>query len=278
MVKADGLAAGKGVLVTEDLAAAEEWAVGCLSGRFGDAGRVVVIEEHLAGDEVSVFAVCDGERALPLQPARDFKRIGDGDTGLNTGGMGSYSPVDDLPPDLVARTMAEVIDPVIGALGDGGMPYRGFLYAGLMLTEDGPQVLEFNCRLGDPETQVVLPRLDDDLLPLLADAARGRLDDRPLRWSDTAAVDVVLASAGYPTAVDDGHVISGLDRVGDDVLVFHAGTRRQGTDLVSSGGRVLNMVGVGDDLASARSAAYAAAETVDFAGKQYRKDIAHAAR
>jgi phosphoribosylamine---glycine ligase len=192
--------------------------------------------------------------------------------------MGSYSPVGDVPPDLVARSMAEVIEPVVATLAEDGTPYRGFLYAGLMLTDDGLQVLEFNCRLGDPETQVVLPRLDDDLLPLLADAAGGRLDERRLRWSDRAAVDVVLASAGYPAAVDDGHVISGLDRVAGDVLVFHAGTRREGADLVSSGGRVLNMVGVGDDLASARSAAYTAAETVDFAGKQYRKDIADAPR
>ncbi|CAN5329597.1 MAG: phosphoribosylamine--glycine ligase [Acidimicrobiia bacterium] len=274
VVKADGLAAGKGVLVTDDPAAAEAWARDCIDGRFGEAGSVVVIEEHLAGGEVSVFAVCDGKRALPLQPARDYKRLGDGDTGPNTGGMGCYSPVDDLPPDLVEHTMARVIGPVLATLAAAGTPYRGFLYAGLMLTTAGPKVLEFNCRLGDPETQVVLPRLEDDLLPLLADAAAGRLAPGALRWSDRAAVDVVLASSGYPGAVDDGHTITGLDRVGDDVLVFHAGTRADGDRLVTAGGRVLNLVGLGADLAASRAAAYAAAETVDFHGKQYRKDIA----
>ena len=278
VVKADGLAAGKGVLVTDDVGAAEQWALGCLDGRFGEAGRVVVIEEHLDGREVSVFAVCDGERAVPLQPARDHKRLGDGDTGPNTGGMGCYSPVDDLPAGLVDRTMAEVVAPVLGALAAAGTPYRGFLYVGLMLTGAAPKVLEFNCRLGDPETQVVLPRLDDDLLPLLADAANGRIGAEPLSWSEGAAVDVVLASSGYPGDVDDGHLISGLDLVGDEVLVFHAGTRWEGDRLLSSGGRVLNLVGLGDDLAAARGRAYVAAETVDFAGKQYRKDIADGPR
>jgi phosphoribosylamine--glycine ligase len=275
VVKADGLAAGKGVLVTDDPAAAEAWATGCLQGRFGDAGRTVVIEEHLDGREVSVFAVCDGQRAVPLQPARDYKRLGDGDTGPNTGGMGCYSPVDDLPADLVERTMAEVVEPVLQVLAAEGTPYRGFLYAGLMLTAAGPKVLEFNCRLGDPETQVVLPRLDDDLLPLLADAAGGDLGTGHLAWSDGAAVDVVLASSGYPGPVDDGYPITGLDGVGDDVLVFHAGTRRQDRRLVTAGGRVLNLVGLGSDVAAARKVAYAAAGTVDFAGKRYRSDIAH---
>jgi phosphoribosylamine--glycine ligase len=275
VVKADGLAAGKGVLVTDDPVAAEEWATGCLDGRFGEAGRTVVIEEHLEGREVSVFAVCDGERAVPLQPARDYKRLGDGDTGPNTGGMGCYSPVDDLPADLVERTMADVVEPVLQVLTAEGTPYRGFLYAGLMLTAVGVKVLEFNCRLGDPETQVVLPRLEDDLLPLLADAANGDLGAVHLAWTDGVAVDVVLASSGYPGSVDEGHPITGLDRVGDDVLVFHAGTRRHDDRLVTAGGRVLNLVGLGRDVAAAREMAYAAAETVDFAGKQYRKDIAH---
>ncbi|MBA2337276.1 MAG: phosphoribosylamine--glycine ligase [Acidimicrobiia bacterium] len=274
VVKADGLAAGKGVLVTEDLDAAVAWVGDCAAGRFGEAGNTVVIEEHLAGREVSVFAICDGITAVPLQPARDYKRLGDGDTGPNTGGMGCYSPVDDLPTDLVDRAMGEVIAPVLGTLAAEGTPYRGFLYAGLMLTDDGLRVLEFNCRLGDPETQVVLPRLEDDLLPLLADAATGKLAAGDLRWSRRAAVDVVLAAAGYPGPVVAGDPISGLDRVDDDVLVFHAGTRDDGDRLVTGGGRVLNLVGIGADITAARAAAYVAAETVDFPGKQYRKDIA----
>lgn len=274
VVKADGLAAGKGVLVTEDIDAALAWVGDCAAGRFGAAGEPVIIEQHLAGDEVSVFAICDGATAVPLQPARDYKRLGDGDTGPNTGGMGCYSPVDDLPADLVDRAMGEVIAPVLATLAAEGSPYRGFLYAGLMLTDDAIRVLEFNCRLGDPETQVVLPRLEDDLLPLLADAATGKLAARDLRWSDRTAVDVVLAAAGYPGPVALGDPISGLDQVDDDVLVFHAGTHRDGDRVVTGGGRVLNMVGIGADTTIARAAAYAAAETVDFAGKQYRKDIA----
>lgn len=272
VVKADGLAAGKGVLVTEDVFAAQGWARLCLGGHFGPAGSRVVIEEHLAGDEVSVFFLCDGERAVSLEPARDYKRLADGDEGPNTGGMGCYSPVDDLPDDLAEWTRRAVVEPVLGALRDDGITYRGFLYVGLMLTADGPKVLEFNCRMGDPETQVVLPRLDEDLLALLA----GPLPDRPLRWSGDAAVNVVLASGGYPEAPETGEEIAGVEAAAarDGVLVFHAGTRRENGALVTAGGRVLNVVGLGRTVAEARKTAYDAVDDVRFTGMQYRTDIA----
>ncbi|MEA2057526.1 MAG: phosphoribosylamine--glycine ligase [Actinomycetota bacterium] len=275
VVKADGLAAGKGVLVTDRIDEAVAWVRRCLSGGFGDAGFTVVIEEFLDGEEVSVFALCDGERSVPLDPARDYKRLLDDDLGPNTGGMGSYAPVDDLPHDLVAATMTRVIDPVLGTLAADGVAYRGFLYAGLMLTSAGMEVLEFNCRLGDPETQVVLPRLEEDFLTLLTAGAAGDLPSDPLRWSDTAAVDVVLAAPGYPESPQKGLPITGLAAVEgkDDVLVFHAGTATDGEGLVTSGGRVLNIVGLGATREEARAVAYDAAMTVDFPGKQMRMDI-----
>ena len=275
VVKADGLAAGKGVLVTSDREAAKAWAHACLGGTFGDAGSTVVIEEHLDGREVSVFALVDGERALPLEPARDYKRLRDGDEGPNTGGMGSFSPVDDLPDDLVDRTIADVVEPVLAALADDGIRYQGFLYVGLMLTEDGPKVLEFNCRMGDPEAQTVIPRLDEDLLELLDAGTAGALPDRPLRWSDSAAVDVVLAAPGYPAAPESGALITGVDTADSqtDVLVIHAGTAMRDEELVTAGGRVLNVVGMGDTVEAARSTAYAAAGKIEFPGKQMRRDI-----
>jgi len=273
VVKADGLAAGKGVLVTEDPIAAEGWVRVCLDGHFGDAGSTVVIEQHLAGQEVSVLAVCDGERALILEPARDYKRLSDGGKGPNTGGMGCFSPVTDLPAGLKEMVLNEVLEPALAALADDGVSYRGFLYAGMMLTADGPKVLEFNCRLGDPETQVILPRLDEDLLKLLARATQGDLEARALRFSKDAAVDVVLAADGYPEGATAGHAIE-IGAVPDDVLVFHAGTKHTADGLYTNGGRVLNVVGVGPDVATARARAYAGADEINFAGKQYRKDIA----
>ncbi len=276
VVKADGLAAGKGVLVTADAAEAIAWAEACFIGRFGAAGASVVIEECLRGDEVSVFAICDGTTAVPLQPARDYKRLSDDDTGPNTGGMGSYSPVLDLPADLVATTVSTIMDPVLAELRRDGIEYRGFLYAGLMLTEEGPKVIEFNCRLGDPETQVLMPRLDGDLGALLAAAAEGSMGDTHLTWHDTAAVDVVLAAGGYPESPRRGDTITGLDAAEliDGALVFHAGTRLAGEQLVTAGGRVINVVGTGSDVAAARVTAYAAADLIDFEGKQFRSDIA----
>jgi phosphoribosylamine---glycine ligase len=275
VVKADGLAAGKGVLVTPDLEAAKAWARACLGGTFGAAGSTVVIEQYLEGREVSVFALVDGERALPLAPARDYKRLRDGDEGPNTGGMGSFSPVDDLPNDLVDQTIAGVVEPVLAILAGDGVPYRGFLYVGLMLTDAGPQVLEFNCRMGDPEAQAVLPRLDEDLLELLAAGATGALPDRALRWKQDAVLDVVLAAPGYPVAPERDLPINGLDAVEErgDVLVLHAGTAVRDGELVTAGGRVLNVVGIGDTVDQARKTAYAAADEIDFDGKQMRRDI-----
>ncbi len=275
VVKADGLAAGKGVLVTKHLNEAEAWVQRCLDGGFGDAGHTVVIEDHLAGPEVSVFALCSGTSVTPLAPARDYKRLGDDDTGPNTGGMGAYSPVPDLPAGLVEHVVDEVMRPVLAELAGRGTPYRGFLYAGLVLTEEGPQVLEFNCRLGDPEAQVVLARLDDDLAGLALAAARGEALPAALRWMPDAAVNVVLAAPGYPEAPQRGLEIDGVKKAQDvpGVAVLHAGTRLVDGALVTSGGRVLNVVARGRDVADARRRAYDAAELIDFAGKQYRTDI-----
>ncbi|CAN5820705.1 phosphoribosylamine--glycine ligase [soil metagenome] len=272
VIKADGLAAGKGVRVTTDRDDAHYWVDLCFHGGFGDAGTTVVIEEYLDGPEVSVFAVCSGTKAVPLAPARDYKRLSDGDEGPNTGGMGSYSPVDDLPDDLVNWTMDAVVRPTLRQMTEDGNPYVGFLYAGLVLTRNGPQVLEFNVRLGDPEAQVVVPRMKSDLLTLLEGAVTASLTEPT--WTDQAAVEVVLAAEGYPQAPIKGAVIEGLDRVPDDVLVFHAGTARDGGDLVVDGGRVIDLVALGDSVESARQRVYQAAELVTWPGVQYRRDIA----
>ncbi|MGA7270778.1 MAG: phosphoribosylamine--glycine ligase, partial [Acidimicrobiia bacterium] len=272
VIKADGLAAGKGVLVTSDVEAAHEWVDRCFTGSFGPAGERVVIEEYLEGPEVSVFAVCSGTEAVALQPARDYKRLSDGDRGPNTGGMGSYSPVGDLPPGLVETAMTSVIKPTLAQMADDGIPYTGFLYAGLVLTEHGPMVLEFNVRLGDPETQVVLPLMQTDLVDLLEGALAGRLSEP--EWSSEAAVEVVLAAQGYPESPVRGARIRGLDRIPDDILVFHAGTRRSDHRLTVGGGRVLDLVAVAPTLDAARERAYEAAGLVSWPGVQYRKDIA----
>ena len=260
VVKADGLAAGKGVLVTYDRNEAARWAE-----RWLPDGPVVV-EDFLDGPEVSVFAICTDSGAMPLEPARDYKRLRDGDDGPNTGGMGSYSPVDDLPGGLVDKTMSTVIEPTLAAMAEAGHTFNGFLYAGLVLTNEGPKVLEFNVRLGDPETQAILPRMETDLLDVL--------EGEPPEWSDTATVNVVLAAEGYPEAPVKGSVIAGLDSVPDGVHVFHAGTRREGSKIVVDGGRVLSLVGVGKTLEQARERAYAAADVVRWPGMQLRTDIA----
>lgn len=259
VVKADGLAAGKGVLVTDSRHDAVAWAE-----RWVGAGPVV-IEEFLEGPEVSIFAVCTEQGAHPLEPARDYKRLGDSDTGPNTGGMGAFSPVGDLPEGLVGQVMGEVVRPTLKQMEEDGTPFRGFLYAGLVLTTDGPKVLEFNVRLGDPETQAVLPRLDNDLVDVLEGAAP--------RWSPDASVTVVLAAEGYPDAPKTGAVIKGLDRV-DGALIFHAGTRQEGRNVLTAGGRVLALTATGSDLATARDRVYAEVDKVSWPGMQYRGDIA----
>jgi phosphoribosylamine--glycine ligase len=270
VIKFDGLAAGKGVVI----AAVEEEARSALVAfleerRFGE-GQVVV-EEHLVGEELSLLALCDGERAVPLASAQDYKRIFDGDGGPNTGGMGSYSPVPDV--DDVEAIAAAVHQPVVDELARRGTPFHGVLYAGLMMTADGPKVLEYNVRFGDPETQAVLPRLRSDLLDLLTRATRpGGLADAQLDWDERYAVTVVLASAGYPESSSSGDVITGADQ--DAVEVTHAGTALRGGQLVTAGGRVLNVTALGSDPAAARDAAYAAADQIKFEGRQLRRDIA----
>ena len=268
VVKDDALAAGKGVLVTEDLQAARAHARAC--------GRVV-IEEFLDGPEVSLFAVTDGVTAVPLLPAQDFKRAGDGDQGPNTGGMGAYAPLPWAPPDLAEQTMAEVILPAVDTMRRRGTPYQGLLYAGLALTSAGLRVVEFNARFGDPETQVVLDRLASPLGPLLASAAAGDLAGAaPLEWRPGAAVVVVIAAEGYPADPVKGDEIIGTERAGQDhAYLLHAGTARDANGaLVSAGGRVLNAVGSGPDVAAARARAYELAATVSLRGGWYRRDIA----
>jgi phosphoribosylamine---glycine ligase len=274
VIKADGLAAGKGVVIAADEAAAREGLEAMLvERRFGDTP--VVVEEFLDGDELSLLAICDGRSALPLAPARDYKRIGDGDTGPNTGGMGCYSPVPEIDDALVERIRADVHQPVVDELARRGTPFHGVLYAGLMLTGAGVKVLEFNVRFGDPETQAVLPRLRSDLLDLLQRATRpGGLAGARLEWDARSAVTVVLASRGYPASSSSGDVISGLDRVPEGVEVTHAGTAQRNGDVVTAGGRVLNVTGLGDGTQSAREHAYAAADVIEFDGRQLRRDIA----
>jgi phosphoribosylamine--glycine ligase len=279
-IKADGLALGKGVLVCASLPEAER-AIDAMLVRhtFGRAGSTIVVEERIEGPEVSVFGVCDGERVIPLAPARDFKRARDGDEGPNTGGMGAYSPPMAIADDLVEQVTETVLRPAVRELARRGMDYRGLLYAGVMLTSEGFRVLEFNARFGDPETQVVLPRLRSDLVPLLLAAALGELPERPwVEWHDRPAVAVVVASGGYPESYETGFEVQGLSTVPDDVLVFHAGTRVvAGRGLVTSGGRVLTTVGVGTDVAGARMAALSGAVRVRFPGAFFRKDIAQEA-
>jgi phosphoribosylamine---glycine ligase len=274
VLKADGLAAGKGVVIAADEGEARAALEAMLvERRFGDAP--VVVEDFLAGSELSLLAVCDGEVALPLAPARDFKRIGEGDTGPNTGGMGSYSPVPEVDDVLVERIRAQIHQPVVDELARRGTPFHGVLYAGLMLTADGPQVLEFNVRFGDPETQAVLPRLRSDLLDLLQRATRrGGLAGARMEWDVRAAVTVVLASRGYPASSSKGDVITGLDRVPEEIEVTHAGTAERDGAVVTAGGRVLGVTALGDHVGNARTRAYAAADMIDFDGRQLRRDIA----
>ncbi|VAW07401.1 Phosphoribosylamine--glycine ligase [hydrothermal vent metagenome] len=273
VVKADGLAAGKGVLVTEGLLAAQGWARSCIAGHFGPAGETVVVEEFLDGREVSVFMLCDGVKAIGLEPARDYKRLLDGARGPNTGGMGSYSPAIDLPENLVETTINDVALPVLRVMEQDGIVFKGFLYVGLMLTADGPKVVEFNCRLGDPETQVVLPRLEEDFLTLIDQAIDGNLPTEPLSWSKDACVNVVLAAPGYPESPETGYPVRGLESI-EDAIIFHAGTTLTTDGVVTGGGRVVNVVGTGPTVAAARGVAYRAIDKIRFTGKQNRTDIA----
>jgi phosphoribosylamine--glycine ligase len=277
VVKADGLAAGKGVVICADRAAAYDAVDQALgAGRFGAAGAEIVVEDFLDGTEASFFALVDGTDFLPLAAAQDHKRLGDGDTGPNTGGMGAYSPTTSLTPaieDAIARRM---IRPTIAAMREAGTPFKGLLYAGLMLTETGPRLLEYNVRFGDPECQALMVRLKSDLLPALIAAHDGNLKDVDLRWSEEASVCVVMAARGYPENPRDGSEIKGLERAAADpaVTIFHAATRREGDRLLAAGGRVLGITACGSDLARARAGAYAAIRRIDWPEGFCRQDIA----
>ena len=276
VVKADGLAAGKGVIIAESRKQASEVVAEMIRGQmFGEAGSTVVIEECLEGPEVSVFAFVDGRTVSNEVVACDYKRAYDGEMGPNTGGMGAYTPPEFWSPELSARIRAEVLEPCAAAMDAEGAPFRGVLYAGLMLTDSGPRVIEFNCRFGDPEAQVVLARLDSDLLEIANAAANGRLAEVEVRWNDRAAVCVVMASGGYPGPYKTGRRITGLDDIPAGARVFHAGTSKdRDGSTVTAGGRVLGIVADGTDLAEARSAVYSAISAISFDDAEYRTDIA----
>jgi phosphoribosylamine--glycine ligase len=277
VVKVDGLAAGKGVVVTEERdEAVRALELALVRGGFGDAGSTVVVEEHLSGREVSAFALADGSTALPLGFAEDFKRVDDGDAGPNTGGMGAYSPVPFVDESIAERIRTEILEHTIRALEEDGVPYRGVLYAGLMLTEEGPKVLEFNCRFGDPETQVLMPRLGSEPADLLLACARGDLGDAKVELRPGACVTVVLASGGYPGAYETGFVVEGLDAAQgvEGATLFHSGTAERQGRVVTTGGRVLSVSATGTSIAEARDRAYEASERVSFEGMRHRTDIA----
>jgi phosphoribosylamine---glycine ligase len=271
VIKADGLAAGKGVTVAMTIAEAEAALSDIFSGRYG--GAECVIEEFLEGEEASFFVLSDGAHALPLATAQDHKRVGEGDTGPNTGGMGAYSPAPCMTPALCEEALEKIVRPTIRALADMGHPYRGVLYAGLILTKDGPKLIEYNCRFGDPETQVIMPRLRDDILTLMMATAHGTLDKVSVRWKDDVALCVVMAAKGYPGDVVTGTPINGVEEARAVAEVFHAGTALRDTQLVANGGRVLNVTALGKTAAEAQAKAYSAVDLIDWPEGFCRRDI-----
>lgn len=275
VVKADGLAAGKGVTVAMTEAEAEMAVMEIFSGRFGEAGAEAVIEEYLEGEEASFFALTDGSTIVPFASAQDHKRVGDGDIGPNTGGMGAYSPAKVLTPELTAETMTRIIAPTVRALADEGMPYNGVLFLGIMLTSTGPKLIEYNCRFGDPECQVMMMRLQSDLVELLHACAENRLGSvAPPRFSDEPALTVVMAARGYPGTPEKGGAIKGIEgNENENVKVFHAGTAIKDDTLVATGGRVLNVTGMGSSVSEAQGRAYAALDAIDFPTGFARRDI-----
>ncbi|MBK9594253.1 MAG: phosphoribosylamine--glycine ligase [Rhodocyclales bacterium] len=279
VIKADGLAAGKGVVVAMDSAEAHAAIDMMLTdNRMGDAGARVVIEEFLEGEEASFIVMCDGTHALPLATSQDHKRLHDGDAGPNTGGMGAYSPAPVVTPDVHARAMREIIMPTLNGMAQDGIPYTGFLYAGLMVAPDGSvKTLEFNCRMGDPETQPIMLRLKSDLVDLVEAAIHCRLKNIEAEWDRRVALGVVIAAAGYPEAPRKGDTIHGLPPAGDDYHVFHAGTALSGRDVVTAGGRVLCVTALGSNVRAAQMRAYDIAEQIEFDGMQMRRDIGHRA-
>lgn len=275
VIKADGLAAGKGVVMAETAAQAEAAIEMMFAGGFGAAGAEIVIEEWMIGEEASFFALCDGSHALALASAQDHKRVGDGDTGPNTGGMGAYSPAPVITKAMQERVMAEIIRPTLAGMARRGTPFKGVLFAGLMITAEGPKLIEYNVRFGDPECEVLMPRLRSDIVPALLACCDGVLGNLDLRWSDAVALTVVMAAKGYPDSPQTGSVIKGLEKAEalEDVLVFHAGTKQSATDLVASGGRVLNIVGLGKTVSEAQAKAYRGVDLIDWPGGFCRRDI-----
>ncbi|HUU67810.1 MAG TPA: phosphoribosylamine--glycine ligase [Methyloceanibacter sp.] len=275
VIKADGLAAGKGVVIANSHFEAYTAIDACFSGAFGDAGAEVVVEEHLSGEEASFFALVDGETALPLATAQDHKRAHDGDTGPNTGGMGAYSPAPIMDETLCKRVMEEIITPTVAAMKARGTPFKGVLYAGLMIKDGAPKLIEYNVRFGDPETQTLMMRLKSDLLPALLATAQGALGGVTLDWHDEAALCVVMAAKGYPGAYKKDTEITGLDAAGadPDVEIFHAGTKREDDRVLANGGRVLGVTARGPDIAAAQARAYAAVDKIDWPGGFCRRDI-----
>ena len=275
VIKADGLAAGKGVIIAETVDQAEAAIDDMFAGAFGAAGAEVVVEEFMTGAEASFFALVDGDTALPLATAQDHKRVGDGDTGPNTGGMGAYSPAPVMTQALCARAMDEIILPTVRGMAAEGAPYTGVLYAGLMITAEGPKLVEYNVRFGDPECQVLMARLKSDLVPALMAAVDGQLAHLDLRWREAAALTVVMAATGYPGAYHKGSAIAGLKAAGadDDVVIFHAGTKRDDGQVVANGGRVLNVTALGATVGEARRRAYAAVDAIDWPDGFCRRDI-----
>jgi phosphoribosylamine--glycine ligase len=277
VIKADGLALGKGVIIAPDVATAKSTIEAMMNeARFGDAGRRIVIEELLCGTECSLHALVDGKNYRLLESARDHKRAFDGDEGPNTGGMGAFSPADNWDAQLQSQFESKMMQPLLRGLSKEGIAYRGLLYPGLMITSDGARVLEFNCRFGDPETQALLPRMKSDLLPLLEATIDGKIDDHSIDWDKRVSVTVVLASAGYPGKYETGKMISGLDEAAklEGIQIFHAGTKITDNQVVTAGGRVLAVTALGSTIADARDRAYAAASRIQFEGCHYRRDIA----
>ena len=276
VIKADGLAAGKGVMIATNAAEGLQAIEACFSGAFGAAGAEVVIEEFLAGEEASFFALVDGKTALPLATAQDHKRAFDGDKGPNTGGMGAYSPAPIMTPALCERVMEEIVRPTVKAMAEAGIPFKGVLYAGLMIEDGAPKLIEYNVRFGDPEAQVLMMRLKSDLLPALVAVADGNLAGITLDWIDEPALCVVMAAQGYPGPYEKGSEIKGLDAAGGDsaVEIFHAGTRREGSRVIADGGRVLGVTARGKDVGEARDRAYKAVDKIDWPEGFYRRDIA----
>jgi phosphoribosylamine--glycine ligase len=274
VIKADGLAAGKGVIIAETRAQAEEAIDDCFAGSFGEAGHEVVIEAFLVGEEASLFALCDGQTAMLLGTAQDHKRVGDGDTGPNTGGMGAYSPAPVMTQELIDQTMSDIIVPTLAGMHSRGHPFKGILYAGLMLTKNGPELIEYNVRFGDPECQVLMPRLKSDLLELMIAASEGSLLQHDAEWSDDCALSVVLAAKGYPGSYEKNTEIEGVESAENKgALVFHAGTAADGDKLLATGGRVLNVTAIAATVSDAQAKAYQAVDAINWENGFCRRDI-----